>query len=161
MVSTDASWVVLNTLGVIFDARLLFLVPLYRGIFQKMDNSSLGSPFSHVRHKVIIDKTGDHNWFFHSRVTLVSKVFSLSIIKFLSNDNVVVCDIVDLVNSVDGILVAECRKRIVSLILKFISRKTFYRFKIIGFFLYIPTDWYHPKVGFCRSVSVTEEIMYK
>ena len=40
-----------------------------------------------------------------------------------SNENVVVYDIVDLFNSFDGILVAECRKRIVITILNFVSRK--------------------------------------
>ena len=69
----------------------------------------------------------------------------------------VVYDIIELVNSVNGILVAECWKRIVSPIPNFVSRNKFDRFKVIGFLLYIPTDWYHPTDGLCRAVSVTED----
>ena len=47
-----------------------------------------------------------------------------------SDDNVVVYDIVDLVNIVDGILLAEWRKRIVSPILNFIIRNKFERFPV-------------------------------
>ena len=77
--------------------------------------------------------------------------------KSLSDDNVVVYDIIDLVSSFDGILVAECRKRIVGPILNFISRNKVYRFKVRGLFLFLPTDWYHSMVGVCRAVSVTED----
>ena len=73
-----------------------------------------------------------------------------------SNENVVVYDIVDLVNSVDGILVAECRKRILIPILNLIRRNKVDRFKVRGLFLYLTTDWYHLMVGVCRAVSVTE-----
>ena len=47
-----------------------------------------------------------------------------------SNENVVVYDIVDLVNSVDGILVAECRKRILIPILNLIIRNKVDMFKL-------------------------------
>ena len=71
-----------------------------------------------------------------------------------SNENVVVYDIVDLFNSFDGILVAECLKCIVSPILNFIIRNKVDRFKVRGFLLYIPSDWCHLTVGFCRSIIV-------
>ena len=57
MVSTNASDGVFNTIGGSFDARLLFGVPLYRGIVQNMDNSSLRYSRSQVRHEVSIKKT--------------------------------------------------------------------------------------------------------
>ena len=69
MVSIDASIRVFTAIGGIFEARICFLVPLYRGIFQKMDHSSLVSPCRQVRYEVSINKTGDQNWFFYSRVT--------------------------------------------------------------------------------------------
>ena len=75
----------------------------------------------------------------------------------LSDENVVVYDLVDLANSENGIFVAECWKRIVSTILNLISRNKFDRFKMRGFFLYLPTDWYHPTVGVFRYVSVKED----
>ena len=50
----------------------------------------------------------------------------------LSDDNVVVYDLVDLDNSVNVILVAECPKRIISPILNSIIRKKVDRFKVRG-----------------------------
>ena len=78
----------------------------------------------------------------------------------LSNDNFVVYDLVELAKSVDVILVDEYHKRIVSTIPNFISRNKVDRFKVRIFFLYIPTDWYHPEVGVCRYVSVIDDIMF-
>ena len=61
--------------------------------------------------------------------------------EYLYGDNGVVYDLVDLVNSVYGILVAECLKRIVSTTLNFIIRKKVDRFKVKGLFLYLTTNW--------------------
>ena len=74
----------------------------------------------------------------------------------LYDENFVVYDLVDLVNSVDGILVAECLKRIISNTLNFIIRNKVDRFKVRGFFLYFPTNWYHPTFGVCMYVRQTE-----
>ena len=69
MVSTDASGGIFTTISGIFDSRLWFGVPIYRGIFQKMDNSSQIYPYIQVRREVGILKTGDRNWFYHIRET--------------------------------------------------------------------------------------------
>ena len=79
----------------------------------------------------------------------------------LSDENVVVYNFVDLVNSVDGIFVAECRKRIVSPILNLIRRNKVDRFKVRGSFLYLTTDCYHLRVWVCMYVSVTEYRKFK
>ena len=68
-----------------------------------------------------------------------------------------VYDIVELVNNVYGILVGECKKSIVSPIFNSISRNEVDRLKVRAFLIYLPTNWYHPMVGFCRDVRVTED----
>ena len=68
----------------------------------------------------------------------------------------IVVSLFDLLNSVDGIPVAECQKCIISPILNFIRGDKFYRFKVRGFLLYLCTEWYHPVFGVCRAVSMTE-----
>ena len=73
----------------------------------------------------------------------------------LYDENFVVYDLVDLVNSVDGILVAECLKRIISNTLNFIIRNKVDRFKVKGLFIYLTTNWYHPTVWVCRSFRMT------
>ena len=44
----------------------------------------------------------------------------------------------------------------VSTILNFISKNKVDRFKVRGFLLYLPTDWYHMTIGFCGDVKVEE-----
>ena len=77
LVSTTVRGGVFTTICGSFDARLCFGVPLYRGLLQKMDDSSLVSPCSKVRHEVSIKKTGDQNWFSHRRGTWVWKLFRI------------------------------------------------------------------------------------
>ena len=72
-----------------------------------------------------------------------------------------VYDIVELVNGVDGILVAECRKRIFIPIINFIIKNKVDRFKVRGLLIYIPTEWYHPEICVFRDVSATDNIMCK
>ena len=81
MVSTNVSGVVFTNISDSFYARLWFGVPLYKDLFHKMDNSSLGYPRSQVRHEVSINKSGDQKWFSHRRGTRVRKVFRVSSIK--------------------------------------------------------------------------------
>ena len=78
MVITNAIDSVFTTICVRFDAQMWFGVPLYRGLVQKMDNYSLGSPRSQVRHEISIKKTGNKNWFAHRRGKLLQKFFRLS-----------------------------------------------------------------------------------
>ena len=40
-------------------------------------------------------------------------------------------------------------------------RNKFDRLKVRGFFLYLPTDWYHLMVGVSRDVRMTEGITRK
>ena len=63
-------------------------------------------------------------------------------------------DIVGMVDCVYYIFVSDIRKCIISTILNFISRNKFYWLKVVGIFLYIPTNCYHAVVGMCRAVSV-------
>ena len=72
-----------------------------------------------------------------------------------------VYDLVDLVKIVDGIIVAECQKHIVIPILYLIIRNKVDRFKVKGFFLYLPTNWYHTKVGLFRAVTMREDTTCK
>ena len=68
-----------------------------------------------------------------------------------------VYDLVVVIISVNGILLAECRKRTISPILNFIIRKNADRFKVRGLFLYIPTYWYSLKVGVYRAVIMMDD----
>ena len=60
----------------------------------------------------------------------------------------------DIVDFFYCISVADLRKCIISTILNFISRNKFDWFKVGGFFLYIPADWYHVGIGICRDVGM-------
>ena len=62
--------------------------------------------------------------------------------------------LVGMVDCVYGIFVTNCRKCIIRPILNFISRNKVDLFKVVGYFLYLPTDWYQVAVGIWRDVSV-------
>ena len=63
-------------------------------------------------------------------------------------------DLVDMVDCVYCIFVADLRNFIISPILKFIMKNKVDWLKNGGLFLYLHTYWYHTEVGICRSVSV-------
>ena len=84
-------------------------------------------------------------------------IFSMGLQESLTDENSVVYDIFYVASSVNGILLAECRKRIVSTILNLMIINKADRFKVRVFFLYLPTDWYHLTAGVCRAVSATED----
>ena len=77
--------------------------------------------------------------------------------KRISDDNVVVYDLVEVENGVNGILLYENLRRIVSTIINFIRRNKVDRFKVRGSFLYLPTGWHNTKVGVCRDISMMED----
>ena len=82
MVSTNSIGGVFTTIGGSIYKILWFWVPLYKGIVQNVDISSLGSPRSQVCHEVRMNKTGDQNWFSHRREKLVRKFFRIFSILF-------------------------------------------------------------------------------
>ena len=63
-------------------------------------------------------------------------------------------DLVEMVNCVYCIFVADCRRCIISPTLNLVSRNKVDWLKVGGLFLYLPTYWYHMGFGICRAVSV-------
>ena len=78
MGSTDASGGIFTTISDIFNAILLFGVPLYRILVRQMDISGLISPRSQVLNKVCINKASGQDWFVHSRGARVREVSRFS-----------------------------------------------------------------------------------
>ena len=68
MVVTDAICGIFTNINGIFNARLLFGVPIYSIPVQQMDNAGLISSISQICHKVFINKARYKDWFDYRRL---------------------------------------------------------------------------------------------